>query len=139
MDTAFCHTGSIFYSLPPYSLPREADLWSTISGFQWGLAPAAWTGHQKEERNQRINSLGCIPVKQPQDARIPQSKITVPLKTPLSTLLFSRFQQPHPFHILWARDINDSTVTSTGTLYSPYSFPKPNFIFVNNSFIKPFK
>lgn len=72
MDTTFCHTRSIFYSFPPYSLPWDADLcglqWvPLLSGLQRHLAVAAWAGHHKEVRDQRIDSLTWIPVRLPQD------------------------------------------------------------------------
>lgn len=136
MDTMFRHTRSTFYSFPPYSLPWEADLcglqWAPLlSGLQLHLAVAAWAGHHKEVRDQRIDSLTWIPVRLPPNGSIPPPKVTAPLKTLLSTLLSSfGFQQPHPFHILWARDSNNPTVTSIGTLHSPCGFSKPNLVFV---------
>lgn len=70
--------------------------------------------------------------------QIPQSKVTVPLKTPLSTFLSSSgFQQSHPFHILWATDSNNPTVTSIGTIHPPHGFPKPSLIFVKMPLLKP--
>lgn len=103
-----------------------------------GLAVTARAGHQKEATDQRIDSLTCIPVRLPQDGQTPHSKVTVPLKTPLSTLLSSSgFQQSHPFHILWATDSNNPTVTSTGTLHPPRGFPKPSLIFVKMPLLNP--
>lgn len=82
---------------------------------RWDQSPAIWTGHQREEIDQITDSLHCIPVRLPHTGYISLSKVTVPLKTALSTLpSSSRFQKPLPFHILWAGDNNNPTAMSTG-------------------------